>query len=182
MQSDDGGEFANTEVEPYLKGLSITYFSTRLTSKKAALVERFNRTLKDRMWRYFDQEGHRKWLNVLPHLVENVNTSVNRTIGIAPIDVNKENEPLIRTKLYGEPHDITNKFHVGDKVRVAKYTTPIRVREKGPFLRGFKSNFTKEVYTISKVRYGVPSLYSLKDEDGTTLFGRYYGNELIAVL
>ena len=77
VQSDDGGEFANTQVEPYLKSLSITYFSTRLASKKAALVERFNRTLKDRMWRYFDHEGHRKWLDVLPHLVENVNTSVN---------------------------------------------------------------------------------------------------------
>ena len=174
VQSDDGGEFANTQVEPYLKGLSITYFSTRLTS--------FNRTLKDRMWRYFDHEGHRKWLDVLPHRVENVNTSVNRTIGIAPVDVNKENEPLIRTKLYGEPHDITNKFHLGDKVRVAKYTTPIRVLEKGPFSRGFKSNFTKEVYTIGKVWYGVPSLYSLKDEDGTTRFGRCYGNELSAVL
>ena len=95
VQSDTGGEFVNTQVEPYLKSLSITYFSTRLTSKKAALVERFNRTLKDRMWRYFDHEGNRKWLDVLPHLVENVNTSVNRTIGIAPIDVNKENEPLI---------------------------------------------------------------------------------------
>ena len=136
VQSDDGGEFANSQVEPYLKSLSITYFSTRLTSKKAALVERFNRTLKDRMWRYFDHEGHKEWLDILPHLVENVNTSVNRTIGIAPVDVNKENEPLIRTKLYGEPHDITNKFHVGDQVRVAKYTTPIRVREKGPFYEG----------------------------------------------
>ena len=147
-------------MEPLLKELGITYFSTRLTSKKAALVERFNRMLKDKMWRYLNYEGTREWLDVLPALVQNINTSVNRTLGIAPADVSHENEVLVRTKLYGWPHDLEGpKFHRGDKVRVAKYVTAIRVREKGPFLCGFKSNFTREIYEVSKVWIGMPNMY-----------------------
>ena len=46
VQFDDGGEFYNTKVLPFLKSKNICYFSTQLTSKKAAIIERFNRTLK----------------------------------------------------------------------------------------------------------------------------------------
>ena len=50
VQFDDGGEFRNTRVLPLLKDKKgITYFSTRLTGKKASVVERANRTLKTQM-------------------------------------------------------------------------------------------------------------------------------------
>ena len=59
VQFDDGGEFHKTKVLPLLKSKGIKYFSTRLTSKKAALVEWFNRTLKTRMWKFFNHEKSR---------------------------------------------------------------------------------------------------------------------------
>ena len=57
---DEGGEFKNTKVLPLLEEKGIRYFSTRLTSKKAAIVERARRTLKTRMWRFFNHEGKKE--------------------------------------------------------------------------------------------------------------------------
>ena len=51
-QFDDGKEFYNAGVRDLLKSHNVNYFSTK-SDKKAAIVERFNRTLKTMMWKYF---------------------------------------------------------------------------------------------------------------------------------
>ena len=65
VQFDNGGEFRNTRVLSFLKDKGITYFSTRLTSKKASVFERANLTLKTRMWKFFDHERSKEWIYVL---------------------------------------------------------------------------------------------------------------------
>lgn len=52
LQTDKGKEFYNKEMKTWLKDNDITHFSTG-GDAKAAVVERFNRTLKERMYRYF---------------------------------------------------------------------------------------------------------------------------------
>ena len=78
------------------------------------------------------------------------------------------------------------KFHVGDLVRVAKYARVLRPKEKRDeeqFRKGYKSNFEKDVYKISKVSRGDPNMYQLVDhEDGDKpVFGRFYEQELSLV-
>ena len=102
VQFDDGGEFRNTRVLPFLEKEGVRYFSTCLMSKKASVVERVNRTLKTRMGKFFDHEGSKEWIYVLEDLVEGINSSVNR-IGIAPNQVNEETSPQVFVKLYGHP-------------------------------------------------------------------------------
>ena len=51
-QFDDGKEFYNVGVRRLLEDKGVKYFSTK-SDKKAAIVERFNRTLKSSMWKYF---------------------------------------------------------------------------------------------------------------------------------
>ncbi|CAB3994841.1 uncharacterized transposon-derived [Paramuricea clavata] len=77
-QFDNGTEFYNNGVKALLTEHDIHYFSTRLTGKKAAIVERFNRTLKTRMWKYFT-EKKKKWIDILPNLVNSYNHSKHRT-------------------------------------------------------------------------------------------------------
>ena len=55
-QFDDGKEFYNVGVKTLLEEHNIKYFSTN-SDKKAAVVERFNRTLKTAMWKYFYSKG-----------------------------------------------------------------------------------------------------------------------------
>lgn len=52
LQTDKGSEFQNVQVQNMLKQYKIRFFTTD-SSFKAALVERFNRTLKAKMWRFF---------------------------------------------------------------------------------------------------------------------------------
>ena len=78
-QFDDGKEFYNVGVKSLLEKADIKYFFTR-SDKKAAVVERFNRTLKTAMWKYFYSKGTYKWIDTLDELVYNYNNTKHSTI------------------------------------------------------------------------------------------------------
>jgi hypothetical protein len=171
-QFDDGKEFYNVEVKTLLRDHDVHYFSMR-TFRKAALVERFNRTLKTRMWKYFTENRTRVWVDVLPAFVRSYNNTTHRTTGMRPVDVNEGNKDKVWTRVYGYPLSSfpEPKFGVGDHVRVeVKHRT---------FEKGYEPNFDNEVYAITSVFRGDPNMYSLKDpEDGEDILGRYYEQEL----
>ena len=50
-------------------------------------MERFNRNLKEKMYRYFTAKNTRKYVDVLPDLLYAYNQSYNQSIGMAPPDV-----------------------------------------------------------------------------------------------
>ncbi|CAB4028749.1 integrase core domain-containing [Paramuricea clavata] len=89
-QFDQGTEFYNKEVKSLLNKHNIEFFST-YSDKKAAVVERFNRTLKALMWKYFYSASTYKWFDVLQDLTDNYNSSVNRSIKTTPDSVNESN-------------------------------------------------------------------------------------------
>ena len=54
LQTYKGLEFPKRSVQALLKKYGIYHFSTHNKETKASIVERFNRTLKTRMWRYYE--------------------------------------------------------------------------------------------------------------------------------
>ena len=62
------------------------------------------------------------------------------------------------------------KFHVGDKVRIT--------RNKGTFEKGFTSNWTEEVFTISSVIATKSPTYTIKDTPREPDQGTFYEQEL----
>ena len=174
IQFDEGGELKNTRVLPFLRKEGIECFSTRLTSHKAAVVERANRSLKTRMWLFFNHEGKKEWIYVLDDLVESINTSVNRGIGMAPVNVTDANSAVVFTTLYGKAYTPKEpKFGVGDRVLISNYASPLVAPGKKTFKKGYKASFRKEVYTVEKVSRGDPNLFSLEG-----VMGRFYAQEL----
>src|SRR5271156_5836151 len=91
LQRDDGREFDNRVVQHLLNIENIRFFTVK-SQFKAAVCERFNRTLKTKMWRHFTRTGNYRWVDVLPELITSYNSAVHRSIGMAPIEVNIENE------------------------------------------------------------------------------------------
>ena len=63
-----------------------------------------------------------------------------------------------------------SRLKVGDKVRIYKY--------KGTFSRGFKPNFTNEIFTITEVLDTNPPTYRIKDSNGEDIIGSFYAEEL----
>ena len=74
IQFDDGREFYNKNVKELLENNNIKYFST-FSDKKPAIIERLNRTIKSRMYKYFTENETRKWINNLDNFVKGYNNS-----------------------------------------------------------------------------------------------------------
>ena len=175
VQFDEGKEFYNVGVETLLKDHDVNYFSSK-SEKKAAIVERLNRTLKTMMWKYFYREKTHNWVGVLDKLVENYNDTVHETIHMKPKDVNEKNENVVWITLYGSDFGELPlpKFRVGDKVRITEY--------KNVFTKGYEANFTEEIFDVIQVIRGRPNVYKLEDpKDGEPLIGIFYEEELSAV-
>ena len=75
LQTDQGLEFLNKSVQALLKKHGIHHFSTHNAETKASVVERFNRTLKTRMWRYFTKHQTWRYIDVLQDLVQSYNNT-----------------------------------------------------------------------------------------------------------
>ena len=65
LHTDQGKEFYNSNFENLMKKYNIHLYST-YSNLKASIVERFNRTLKSRMWVHFSLNGNHKWLVSCP--------------------------------------------------------------------------------------------------------------------
>ena len=68
LQTDDGKEFYNNHFQALMKRKNIHHFSTS-GDTKASIVERFNRTLKERLYHYFTIKNTLTFLPVLQDLV-----------------------------------------------------------------------------------------------------------------
>ena len=51
---------------------------------KTQMLETFNRTIEDRMYKYFAANKRKRWIDVLQDLVHNYNTSYHSTIKMTP--------------------------------------------------------------------------------------------------
>ena len=95
------------------------------------MVERFNRTLKDRMYKYFTANQNKRWVDVLQDLVHNYNTSYHRTIKMTPQEALQDPSQVLENTMRPESHN-TPKFKPGDYVRIPKH--------RKTFKRGYEAN------------------------------------------
>lgn len=170
FQTDRGKEFYNANVQKLMKKYNINHYST-YSVMKASVVERFNRTLKNNMWKMFTLNGNYKWIDALSRLVGEYNARKHRTIGMRPIDVT----PAIADKLLNTVYSNVKiaapaRFKVGNSVRVSKFKTI--------FDKGYTPNWTTEVFKIVKVQKTNPVTYILKDSRGNPVAGGFYEYEL----
>ena len=77
LQTDQGKEFYNCPFQQVLKKHAIHHFST-YGDTKASVIERFNRTLKERLYRYLTAANTLKFVDVLPQVVQGYNASWHR--------------------------------------------------------------------------------------------------------
>ena len=98
LQTDKGTEFLNRKFQSFPKEKNIHFFTTN-SELKASVVERFNRTLKTRMWKYFTAKNNRVYIDILQDIVHGYNNSYHRSTGRAPASVSLLNVGQVRGKL-----------------------------------------------------------------------------------
>jgi hypothetical protein len=92
LQRDRGTEFYNVQMHELFKKNGMRHYSSLNDYIKAALVDRFNRTLKSRLFRYMTRSHTKRWIDVIDDVVNSYNRSHHRSIGAAPINVTSEDE------------------------------------------------------------------------------------------
>lgn len=175
LQTDRGKEFLNKKLGVLLKQHGVRHFVTS-NEIKASVVERFNRTLKTRMWRYFTANNTFTYMGVLAQLIKSYNNAYHRTIQTQPINVKPSNALAVWRRVYGTASGLPKKgtqfqFSKGDRVRVS--------RTKGTFEKGYEQTFTDEIFIIEEVcRRGERPMYRLVDFEGEPVLGGFYPEEL----
>jgi transposase InsO family protein len=176
LNTDQGTEFLNSTFQGYLRKEGIHFFTSK-NEPKCAVVERFNRTLRQKMWKHMMAKQTHRYITVLPHLVSGYNHSWHRSIKSRPVDVNPDNENKIWQNLYGQKAETTSvpryTFQVGDTVRLSKL--------KRTFEKGYTPNWTREIFRIITRLPTQPPVYKIADLKGEELEGTFYKEELLGV-
>ena len=173
LHTDKGLEFINRSTKLLFKEQDVHWFATE-NETKAQVVERFNRTLKNRMWKMFTRLQSNKWVRILPDVVYNYNSTKHRSIGMTPVEGSKkENEASVYRKLFPKNSEPIKKpkFNVGDVVRITV--------KRGDFRKGYRPTFTKELFTIVEILKTDPITYKITALDGEEIQGSFYEEEMV---
>ena len=81
---DKGREFYNKDVQKLVE-----LYSTE-NEKKSCVIERFNRTIKEDMFKYFSANNTRKFVDVLDLLVDQYNNTIHSSINMTPTEARRK--------------------------------------------------------------------------------------------
>ena len=111
LQTDNGSEFINSTFQEMLKRKTI-HFYTSNTDTKPSICERFSRTLKTKLFKYFTHRKTWRYIDILPDISESY--TYHRSIKMAPNEVNETTEDVVRKRLYSpksiKNHDFNSKW------------------------------------------------------------------------
>lgn len=180
IQTDRGTEFTNARLTAFLDRMGVKLYFAYNQDTKASVVERFNRTLKAKMFKYFTARGSRRYIDVIDQLLQSYNNSYHQSIRMRPNEVPQADPRHVFENLYGfeserqmldTPTSENTVFQIGQSVRLKYHIEPMD--------KGFYPNYEDRVYTIRKIIKRFPRhMYQLADEQGNILPRKAYAEDL----
>ena len=167
---DKGTEIAGA-YRKFCTAEGIQDYST-MNETKAAFAERAIRSLKYIIYRYMEDFGY-KYIHKLPQFITTLNSRRKSSIEMRPNTVKTcDFMSILYSNLLREFKKPT--FKIGDRVRISQYNLP--------FLKGYKPQFTGEVFEIVAIATRKPPTYTMNDEQDEIIRGKFYQKELIKVI
>mgnify|MGYP000193273490 CR=1 FL=1 len=144
IYQDQGSEFKNSTFQKLLDKHNIQII---LALGHAPFVEVFNRTLKTMMMKYMKLTNTDNWSKIIGPCLDAYNSTKHSATGVAPNDVNKDNQVAIQRRLYEK----SKKGHyplvqIGDSVRV-----PVIHKQH----KGFLDHWTEEISSVEAKGHGL---------------------------
>ena len=139
---DKGKEYYNKNVLDFTATNNIEIYSTE-NEEKSSVCERWNRTIKTKMYKQFTVQNNTVYIGILPKILSSYNNSKHRSIGMTPNQARKpENYGKAYFNLHGDLETPEKPaFAIGDTVRISKY-------KRKTFDKGYIPNWTEEVFII----------------------------------
>ena len=167
---DKGTEFAG-EFKKLCKAEGIQFYSP-MSETKAAFAERTIRSLKKILYCYMEDKEY-KYIHKLNQFVTTLNSRRNCWIDLIPKKV--KNSAFLSTLNSKPLREFRKpKFESGDRVRISKYDLPCK--------KGYKPQFTQEVFGIVEISSRKPPTYTTKHEQYEIIRGKFYQKELVKVI
>ena len=133
-------------------------------------------------------EGKGNWLNHLDAALDKYNERVHGTTKMTPFEMsfytliratataaspnNKNNAAKLAATLSSHNlHTASPKFQVGDFVRVPD--------KRNIYSKGYTTNWNRELFKIHSINKTNPVTYTLNDENGEIIQGKYYEHEFL---
>ena len=85
-------------------------YSTLSVTRKPAIVERFNRTMKQIMWKYYIENQTDKWIDVLPDIVDLCNNRFHHALQMTPTQARLEDNRTTVSNYMSSKSDFYMKF------------------------------------------------------------------------
>jgi hypothetical protein len=121
--------------------------------------------------RLFDATQSHRYIDNLQDIVDNYNSTHHSTLGIAPDEVDEDNEANLKEKLYAPKPQIPFHFAVGDIVRIS-----MAKRTFGK--ESTVQKWSHELFTVAHVLHTNPPTYKLEDHKKDPILGIFYNQEL----
>lgn len=183
LTTDEGKEFCNQPVRVLLKDYGIKHYTTVPYEIKCAVVERFIRTLREKIARLQTYRASPRYIDHLAKIVKAYNLSTHRMLGFSPTEVSKGKQDVhqaVYLRLFGESKQKGKGYPkvlpIGTSVRIAKWL--------GPFDKRSGRKLTRETFLIDDVirhrRSGRP-VYKLRDQQGEPVTSVFYPEEVVPV-
>lgn len=177
LRTDRGNEFQSRVNEKFYRDHDILYFTSTNQTVKCSIVERLNRTLKSRFFRYFSSKGHHRYMDVLHDFEDNYNTSYHRSIRMTPTEACDADPKLVFSNIYGGKS--LDQLFAEKEVPVAEEGDIVRLRyPKDTFDKSYLSTFTDQTATVDKVIKKPVPLYSLRDYKNKVMPQNFYKHEV----
>jgi len=176
IRSDKGSEFSNRWFKKYMKEQNIYFFTTN-NPPKSNYVERVQRTLKEKLYRYMRHKRTYRYIDNLQNIVDSYNATPHRALkGLSPNDIDKNNEADVWAQTYLKKSN--NK--IGKPIFRLKKGDLVRISfDRKPFQRAYQEQYTTEVFKVIGriLKQGIP-MYTLADMKGENIPALFYTSEL----
>jgi len=150
---DKGGEFLSKDFKLFCEENTMNVYHTYGESK-AVFIERFNRTLKNKITQYMIENNTNKYHNVLNDIVDDYNNTIHSKTKLTPANIYNDGVEY-ETRVYEVLQKKPN-YRIGDYIRIS--------RVKNTFEKGYTPNWSKEVFKIIDVdERQEPVMYQLEN-------------------
>ena len=143
INSDNGSEFINNDFKKFIKdnNIEIKYVPAG-DHKKLGIIDRFIRSLREKINKYLSMRNTSKYINVFSDIVNNYNDSYHSGIKKAPRDVENKDESIIKltNRKYNKALSQETKFNIGDEVRF--------IKNRLTFQKGSTPKWSKQIHEI----------------------------------
>ena len=187
LQSDNALEFKDKRILEKVKEKNVKLINSlpyKPTSQ--GLIERFNRTIKGKIFKYMSEKNTKKYVDVLDDLITNYNNTVHSTTKIKPhIAKDGKFKDRVLDNSRKSAQDMKKNYKNTENIRKGSYVRISlnsfdNVRKQQLNKKSYSSNYTQEIYKVINNNFGLFQLMGLSDNRVYTR--KYSANELIRVL